>query len=193
MLTASWSEWFPPVSWIDLSLLTVLILFAARGYFRGLFRELFSLAGLVLGFIVAARYNEPAAGLVRTYWAASPLLLKGVAFVAAFFLVYFVLNLAGWVLHRSAKMLFLHTLNRIGGVAIGVGKGAAIMALIVVFFDSASWMPHSTRDKLGDAYLIPPLSRLGEGIFRFGRQTLFSKTGEAKQVSPILNSPSRRG
>ena len=193
MLIATGSEWFPPVSWIDLSLLLVLVLFGLRGYFRGLFREVFSLAGLVLGFMVAVRYNEPMAGLVRTYWAASPLLLKGVAFVAAFFLVYFILNLVGWALHRSEKILLLHTVNRVGGVAIGVGKGAAIMALLVVLLASASWVPHSTRDRLGDAYLISPLSRLGEGIFRLGRDTLFPKTGQAAQVSPILLSPSGRG
>ena len=193
MLGAPGSEWFPPVNWIDLSVLFVLVLFGLRGYFRGLFREVFSLAGLVLGFMVAVRYNEAAAALVRTYWDTSPLLLKGVAFVAAFFLVYFILNLFGWLLHRSEKILLLHTVNRVGGVAIGLGKGAAIMALIVVLFSSASWMPHSTRDKLDGAYLVSPLSRLGQGIFRFGRENLFPKTREQAQVLPGLVSLRWRG
>jgi membrane protein required for colicin V production len=193
MLSAAWSEWFPPVNWIDLSVLFVLVLFGLRGYFRGLFREVFSLAGLVLGFMVAVRYNEAAAALVRTYWATSPLLLKGVAFVAAFFLVYFILNLFGWLLHRSEKILLLHTVNRVGGVAIGLGKGAAIMALIVVLFSSASWMPHSTRDKLDGAYLVSPLSRLGQGLFRFARENLFPKTREQAQPLPGLLSPSWGG
>jgi membrane protein required for colicin V production len=183
MLSAPWSEWFPPVNWIDLSVLFILVLFGLRGYFRGLFREAFSLAGLVLGFVIAVHYNEAAAALVRTYWATSPLLLKGVAFVAAFFLVYFILNLFGWLLHRSEKILSLHMLNRVGGVAMGVSKGAAIMALLALLFSSASWIPHSTRDKLEGAYLISPLSRLGQGIFRFGRENLFHQTRGQVQTS----------
>ena len=193
MLSASWSEWFPPVNWIDLSVLFILVLFGLRGYFRGLFREVFSLAGLVLGFMIAVHYNDAAAALVKTYWATSPLLLKGVAFVAAFFLVYFILNLFGWLLHRSEKRLLLHKVNRVGGVAVGVGKGAAIIGLIAVLFSSASWMPHSTRDKLDGAYLISPLSRLGEGLFRFGRENLFRQTRAQAQASPSLLSRSRRG
>jgi membrane protein required for colicin V production len=193
MLNATWSEWFPPVNWIDLSLLLVFVLFGLRGYFRGLFREVFSLAGLVAGFMIAVRYNESMAALVSTYWAASPLLLKGVAFVAAFFLVYFVFNLFGWLLHRSEKLLLLHTVNRVGGVAIGLGKGAAIMAVIVTLFGSASWVPYPTRNKLGGAYLIAPLSRLGEGLFRLGKETLFPKTDEAVQFRQSVLSPSWRG
>jgi membrane protein required for colicin V production len=182
MLSASWSDWFPPVNWIDLTLLLVLVLFGVRGYFKGLFREVFSLIGLVLGFVIAVRYNEAVAGLVN--WSVSPLMLKGSAFVAAFFVVYFFLSLSGWLLHRSEKLFFLKTLNRIGGVAIGIGKGAAVTALIVWLVGSASWLPHSTRDRLQGAYLISPFSRLGEGLIRLGREKLFSAAREAAQRPP---------
>ncbi len=173
-------RWFPPVNWIDLTLLAVLALFGLRGYFRGLFREIFSLVGLVAGFTVAVHYNETAASLAREHWSASPLLLKGAAFVVIFFVVYFLFNLAGWLLHHSSKPLFLQTLNRVGGVVVGIGKGAAVAALLVFFASSASWLPRSTRDKFDGAYLVSPLSRLADGLIRIGKDKLLPKEpGEA--------------
>jgi membrane protein required for colicin V production len=163
------------VNWIDLTFLAVLALFGLRGYFRGLFREAFSLAGLVAGFVMAVRYVDPVAVLGQSYWNLSPLILKGAAFVAVFFVVYFVFNVAGWLLHQSAKVLFLRTLNRVGGIAVGIGKGAAVIALIVFFVGSASWLPRSTRDKLDGAFLVSPLSQLADGLIRIGKEKLLPK------------------
>jgi membrane protein required for colicin V production len=179
-LTVVPRKWFPPVNWIDLTLLVILALFGLRGYFRGLFREIFSLAGLVAGFMMAVRYDETVASLAQAWWNVSPLVLKGVAFVAIFFIVYFLFSLTGWLLHQSAKIIFLQTLNRLGGFAVGIGKGATITAFIVFFLSSASWIPRSTRDKLDRAYLISPLSHLAGGLIRIGKEKLLPKEpGEA--------------
>ena len=91
----------PTVNWVDLILLGVFALFGLRGFFRGFFREFFSLAGLFAGFMIAVAYDQEIAAFISRYWKMSPLLLKGVSFVAVFFVVYFLLNLAGWLLHRS--------------------------------------------------------------------------------------------
>ncbi|HTN69926.1 MAG TPA: CvpA family protein [Methylomirabilota bacterium] len=163
------------MNWIDLTLLTVLALFGLRGYFRGLFREAFSLAGLVAGFMMAVRYDDPVAALGQTYWNLPPLILKGAAFIAIFFVVYFLFNTAGWLLHQSEKLFFLQILNRIGGIAVGIGKGAAVVALIVSFVSQASWLPTSTRDKLDGAYLVSPLSHLAGGLIRIGKEKLLPK------------------
>ncbi|TMA05504.1 MAG: CvpA family protein, partial [Deltaproteobacteria bacterium] len=80
---------------VDPVLVLILFLFALRGYFRGLFRESFSLLGLFLGFMAAIRYDDPVAALWKGYWKFSPAVLKAVAFVVLFFVVYFVLNLVG--------------------------------------------------------------------------------------------------
>ena len=125
--------------------------------------------------MMAVRYDDPVASLGQIYWNLSPLILKGAAFVAVFFVVYLLFNVAGWLLHQSAKVLFLRTLNRVGGIAVGIGKGAVVIALIVFFVASASWLPRSTRDKLDGAYLVSPLSQLADGLIRIGREKLLPK------------------
>jgi membrane protein required for colicin V production len=170
---------FAPVNWIDLIVIVVLALFGLRGFFRGLFREIFSIAGLVAGFLLAVTYARPVASYVEGIWQISPLILKGSAFVAIFFVVYFLMSVAGWLLHRSERLLFLKTLNRTGGIAIGVGKGAALTALVVFFLSQSSWLPRPTRDNLDGSYLVTPLSSLAESLIRIGRARLLF--GESSQ------------
>jgi membrane protein required for colicin V production len=162
------------VNALDIIPLSLLFLFGLRGYVKGFFRELFSLAGLIVGFVAAARYNHTVATLSEEYWKISPFILKGASFVAIFFAIYLCFNLLGWFIHQSAKFVFLQTLNRVGGIAIGIGKGAAVMALIVFFMSSASWMPPSASEKIKTSVLVPSFSRLAEVIIRFGKERILT-------------------
>ena len=168
------------MNWVDLTVLAVLALFGLRGFFRGLFREVLSLSGLIVGFMLAVAYDQDVAAYLSRLWTASPIVLKGTAFIAIFFLVYFLFSLAGWVLHRSEKFLFLRTLNRSGGIALGIGKGAAVAALTIFVLTSAAWLPQSTRDNIESAYLNAPLSRIAEHLVRLGKENLLSNEDAAK-------------
>lgn len=165
------------MNWVDLIVIAILALFGLRGFFRGLFREVFSLAGLLCGFMLAVAYDRQVADLAAAYWKFSPLVLKGGAFIAIFFVVYFLFSVAGWLLHRSEKLLFLQTVNRTGGVAIGMGKGAALTALAIFFLSSAAWLPEAARENIAGSYFISPLSQLGEGLIRIGKEKIFSYDG----------------
>jgi membrane protein required for colicin V production len=174
------------VNWIDPILIVVLALFGLRGFFRGLFREIFSIAGLIAGFLLAVTYAQPVASYAEAIWQISPLILKGSAFIAIFFVVYFLMSTAGWLLHRSERLLFLKTLNRAGGIAIGVGKGAAVAALVVFFLSQTSWLPPPTRDNFDGSYLVPPLSYLAESLIRLGKARIFFGESPQHASSPDL-------
>ncbi len=158
---------------IDPILLALLFFFALRGYFKGLFRETFSLLGLLAGFIVAVRYDESAALFLSGYWKVSFIILKALGFVALFFIVYFAFNLAGWVLNRAAKVFFLQTVNRIGGLVVGMGKGAAVLAVIVFLLGASPFASHKMLQKMKESYLVPTLNKFGEEIIRIGKANLF--------------------
>jgi membrane protein required for colicin V production len=174
------------VNWIDLILLLVLFLFGLRGYFKGLFRETFSLGGLVIGFMVAVRYDEAVAAWAGLYWNVSSIILKGTAFVVIFFIVYFIFAVAGWGLHRAAKVLFLQTINRLGGIAVGLGKGTAVTALIIFFVTTSAWIPRSTRERVEDSYLGPPLSHLAVKLIRVGKEKLLPEESDRAFAQPGL-------
>lgn len=157
---------------VDPILLVLLSLFGLRGYFKGLFRESFSLLGLIIGFMVAVRYDEPAALLWSDYWKFSLIILRALTFVGLFFVVYFTFSLTGWLLHRSAKLLFLQAVNRVGGIVLGMGKGAAVLALIMFFLASSPLMPQKTRQKIDESYLAPLLRHFAQGLIRIGKANL---------------------
>ena len=157
---------------VDPILLVLLSLFALRGYFKGLFREAFSLLGLFVGFMVAVRYDEPLATLWADTWKSSYFVLRAITFVALFFVTYFSLNLVGWLLHRSASLLFLQGINRLGGIALGMGKGAAVLALGVFLLISSPFMSQKMKERMDRSYLVPLLNQLGHGLLRLGKANL---------------------
>lgn len=182
----SWDGWTPLVNVVDLILLALLSLFALRGYFKGLFRESFSLMGFFIGLIAAVRYDEQVAVLLANTWDISPLILKVLSFVGLFFVVYFTFSLAGWLLHRSAPYLFLGGMNRVGGTVLGIGKGAVILGLAVFFLRSFSWVPQQTKQTMEDSYLAVPLYQFGQRLVRIGMSGLppeeKSRTLEGKAI-----------
>ena len=153
---------------VDLILIAALSLFALRGYFKGLFREIFSLVGLVAGFLLAARYDERLAAWLAESWKTSFIFLRAASFVAIFFLVSLAFNLIGWLLHRSAGVLFLQGINRIGGVLVGAGKGAALIGLAVLFLVSTP-MPRRAQATLGHSYLGSSFQHLAQQLIALGK------------------------
>jgi membrane protein required for colicin V production len=174
------------VNWIDVILASVLALFGLRGFFRGFFRELFSVLGLIAGFVLATEWAQPAANYAAMWWKLPPLLLEGGTFVAIFFVAYCTFNLIGWLLHRSESLLFIKSLNRAGGLLVGLGKGATILALVVFFLVHAGRVPAAKTETPGASYLLPPLSRFAEGIIRIGKQQVLTRLNWGEAV------PSRR-
>lgn len=131
--------------------------------------------------MVAVRYDEPLAALWKSYWKVSPTVLRVLCFVALFFIVYFLSNLVGLLLHNSARLLFLQTINRVGGIAIGLSKAAVLLSLVLFFVSLSSWMPETMRKNMEGSYLVPPLRRLGGKLAQVARSD-FHKPRQAEPV-----------
>ncbi|MBI4525766.1 MAG: CvpA family protein [Deltaproteobacteria bacterium] len=157
---------------IDTILLVLLSLFALRGYFKGFFREIFSLMGLVTGFIAAIRYDDFLATLWAEYWKLSFFILKALSFVVLFFIVYFAFNLLGWLLHRSAQFFVLRAVNRAGGILVGAGKGIVVLALLLSVVVALPFSSARMSQTLKESYLANPLNRLGQQLIQMGKERL---------------------
>ncbi len=145
---------------VDAVLAAVLCVFAVRGYFKGLFREVFALLGLSVGFIVSLRYYEQVS-LRVDFWPYSPLILQVIVFVLLFFLVYIAFNWVGLMLHRSSGLLFLSGFNRLGGLLVGGSKGAFFLGVGLFLAISQSWVPQNYQQQFGKAALVGPLLSFG--------------------------------
>jgi membrane protein required for colicin V production len=127
------------MNWLDILILAALIISTIGGLMQGLIRAALTLAGLIVGVILAGRFYEPLSrllGFIPDENAANI-----VAFVLILVVVMVVAMLLATLLRSIAKAtIILGWLDRIGGAVFGFLIGAiswsAILAIWVKFFGS---------------------------------------------------------
>ena len=116
---------------LDLIIVGVTAFFVIRGIFRGFFREISSLAGIIFGFLIANHYHPQMTTLIRPY---IPLekSLSLISFIILFFLVFFSFSLLGVLLHYLFKRLLIGWFDKSLGIGLALVKGIFISYLLIV-------------------------------------------------------------
>src|SRR5450432_2303076 len=114
--------------WVIVGVLLLAVLAAAA---QGFFAEAFGLAGLVIGYVVAAwQYHALAiwfSGFLKSQW-----LCEIAGFLVIFFAILLVASIAGRVARWAAKEVGLSWFDRFLGGALGLLKGALLVAVILM-------------------------------------------------------------
>jgi uncharacterized membrane protein required for colicin V production len=153
---------------IDIALVVLLLLCALRGSWRGIFREGFGFAALLVGLLAALRAAEPTAawiGTIAPVADVNPTAVLGAAFVGVFLVVSTLINLFG----VAADLVFgrgaLRLPSRAVGALFGVGKGAAVAACALLFLQLFPVIKGLDR-KILDSRLARPLVSAAEATLR---------------------------
>ena len=115
---------------LDLGIVIVLFLVGLRGYYRGLLQEISVVVGLVVGLVFAAHYYLRLARLI-SQWIQTPLYGRVLSFLLILVLAYWLIRIAGNLLHRFLSFIYLGSLDRILGGAFGIFKGAIILGFLL--------------------------------------------------------------
>jgi membrane protein required for colicin V production len=134
---------------LDYIILGLVAFFVVKGFFRGIFSEIFSLAGIVFGFLIGNRYHPQMGDFLRAYIPFENS-LPLISFFALFILVFIVFNLSGLLLHTMFRTLFIGWFDRGLGVGLALIKGIAISYLVIVFltFFAPSTFPLIARSRV---------------------------------------------
>lgn len=116
---------------LDLIILGLMTFFVIKGIFRGFFREISSLAGVIFGFLVANHYYRPVVDLLRNHIPFEKF-LPLISFIVLFIVVVIIFNLFGLLLHHLFKRLFIGWFDRSFGVVFALTKGIIISYLLIV-------------------------------------------------------------
>jgi membrane protein required for colicin V production len=154
---------------VDLALGLLLAVCALRGYWRGFFRESFGLLALVGGVAAAVRFTTLGASALQHYLRLPAAVDAGLAFVAIFVIVHTIVNLIGVLLDRLTAALFLRGINRLAGAALGAGKGAAVLALVLLFFHLFPIIPE-LDGQIMRSTIGRPLVNVAGDVIRLGLQ-----------------------
>lgn len=156
------------MSIIDAIILIVLACFALKGLVRGLVNEASSLAGLILGGWAAYSYYPDLAILLQNWLHLSKLISSFLAFMLLLFLIGFIAHIIGNIVTAALRVVMLGSLNRLGGVAIGVTEGALILCLIFSI-GMSDFMPQNLRSKIRESAAASMFADAGGQILHLWR------------------------
>lgn len=139
---------------IDFIVILFLGFCVLQGFWKGAIRESISLLAVCLGLITAFNYYG-LAGEKLTTLAHVPLPAETAGFVAVYLLVWLAVRLAGWSFSHGEKEKKPSSAGRLGGVVLGLFRGAIIASLVFMYAEL-----HFPHNKItGPNYLTPYLLR----------------------------------
>ncbi len=136
------------ISWPDLIILAIAIIFAVQGWRRGFVMEIGGFLALVAAIGAAILYPGIFDGFTRDVFNISVGSAHIVGMIAFALLVYVVLMVFSAVLSRFAKLPIFNVIDAVGGALVGVLK-AIVGVWVVLYF--VLFMPLAT-DVRGDLH-----------------------------------------
>jgi membrane protein required for colicin V production len=129
--------------WIILAFLVFSVIGAAT---EGFFHEAFHLAGLVIGYLLAAWQYQRLANSLAPY-VKNPWVGEIVGFLVIFFAVLILAGLAGTIARWAMKKAGLSSIDRFLGALLGLLRGALVVAIVLTvmtaFAPAARWLDQS--------------------------------------------------
>lgn len=132
---------------LDIIVLAVLAFFAIKGLTRGLINEVSSLSGLVLGVFFAYKFYPMLAVPLQKILHIPIYIAMFLAFLLILIAIGVIAHIVGNVITTALKLVMLGSINRLGGIGIGLIEGVLLLSL---FFSAltADFMPESIRSKV---------------------------------------------
>ena len=126
--------------WLDIAIIVAIAIAILIGLRIGIIKAVLSLAGLIVGVILAGHYYAPLSGQLSFIPQAS--VAKIVAFAIILIGVMVIAGVLASLLKWAASAIMLGWVNRLGGAVFGLFLGAifcgALLAIWVKFFDIAA-------------------------------------------------------
>lgn len=119
------------MTWLDILLLVVFIVFAVLGFARGLIAEVFSLLSWVAALYMGAHYGEIARPLLEG-WVTTEKYQGLIACLLVGILTFAVVSVVGALLGKSINASIFAPINRMLGLLFGAARGAIVIALLTL-------------------------------------------------------------
>ncbi|MDT0647416.1 CvpA family protein [Zunongwangia sp. F260] len=146
---------------IDIVLALILLYGAVRGFFRGILAEIASLVGIILGIYGAIRFSHLLSDVLENYVDWDMQYVNLLSFAITFFIIMFLVSLAGKILTNIATFAALGIVNKILGAGFGLLKVAFLTSVIIMFFKSTNEEINLIQEEvLEESELYEPVERI---------------------------------
>lgn len=142
------------MNWLDWLIVVIIAGAVLSGLAQGFFRAASSLAGLILGLILAAWNYKVAARLIEPL-VHEKALSNTIGFLAIALLVMLAVGLVGRILSKGFKWLGIGWLDHLAGAGFGFVQGALLVTLGILLLLAFAPEPYGVKDS---KYASPFLS-----------------------------------
>ena len=179
---------------LDWLIVGILVLSAIHAAAQGFVFELFSLAGTVFGYLLAA-WEYPAAARYLLPYVKNDVVAGGAGFLLIFVAVVILAGIAGRIARWATTSVGLRWFDRLLGGAFGVLRGALVVMVLVMAM--ASFLPSSdvlAKSSLAQYFLVAGRAAVYAGPgdlklrFRDGLKALERTRGKTSEtvLDPIV-------
>lgn len=125
------------MNWFDIILGIALFSFVWGGLWTGLIQSVGGLVGLFIGQLIASRFYEQFAGVIKPLFGENDIVAKIGAFLLLFLLITRLIGAAFFMIEKMFNVFAifpgLKAINRLGGAAFGFLEGALFIGITLQF------------------------------------------------------------
>lgn len=186
------------MSMLDWFFICIAAFWVLRGLMRGAVSQIFGIAGILAGFLVASyHYEQVSVSIVQQFPSISAAAAKPLSFILLFLITWFIVGVVGSWIVRIIRSVGLGFLDRLWGAMIGFGK--ALLFAIVVVSILTLFSTDGNPPFLAQSLLAPRIREASEYLFKLtpgkvqeelsNKQQEMKKLvneGPAKVIGPLL-------
>ncbi len=151
---------------VDIVIAVILLFGLVKGFMKGLFIEITSLVGLVLGVYGAMYFSHFLSDILKSSVSWDVSMIQIVAFAGTFLIILLALVFLGKMLTKIAETAALGVFNKILGAIFGVLKYALILSIVFLVYDKInSSIKFLDKKKAKQSILYEPVKNLAPTIF----------------------------
>lgn len=172
---------------IDIVFGIILLLGGIQGFRKGLFVELASLIGLVLGIYGAIHFSYFVGDWLATKTTWSEQVIKLTAFAITFIIIVLVISLAGKILTKVANFAMLGVINKLAGAIFAILKYAFLLSVVLMFVDAADrHVAFIGEEQKESSLLYQPVQALAPAVL----PSILERARQEEVLDSIRENPS---
>jgi membrane protein required for colicin V production len=117
----------------DIIVLVVVGILTIAGLFSGMVKQLFGLAGVIGGYMLAMRYYQFCSKYLTSFHSGTA---RAISFVVIFLACIVAAHIIGWLVGKIVTISGLGFFNKLGGGLLGFVKGCLIICVMVIVLNA---------------------------------------------------------
>ena len=151
---------------IDIIIGIILIFGTVNGFMKGLFVEVTTLVGLVLGVYGAIHFSHFLGDFLKDSVSWDESMIQVVAFAGTFLIILIALVLLGKAMTKIAETIALGFFNKLVGAIFGFLKYALILSIVLLVYDEINTsLRFVEKEKVKNSVLYEPIKNFAPAIF----------------------------